>query len=102
VTISAWCVLRRIFIDDSTQDLPFIRTFQTFRITRARVIDEIAVIANTIGIIVQTITIARLQSLLLTVDGSFASFGFGRLWRCDWIDRRRWFGLIRLFRLIGL
>jgi hypothetical protein len=87
VTISAWwCVLGRIFIDDSTQDLPFIRTFQTVRITRARVIDEIAVIANAIGIIVQTITIARLQSLLLTVDRSFARFGFGRLRWCDWID----------------
>jgi len=77
VTIGAGYVLCGIFIDDSAQDLPFIRTFLAFRFIGASEIDEFAVIANTTGFIVQTITIASLKHLLFTIDGRLASFGFG-------------------------
>jgi len=79
-----------ISVDDAAQYLVFVLTFQTFGIFGTRVIDPFAApVANAMGFLVQTITIARLQSLFLTIDGGFAGVGFLGHWCTDW----RWIGL---------
>jgi len=62
--------------DGSTQNSPRILMFQTIGTFGAFIIDPFAIIAYTMGRIVQTIAIAGDQGLLCTVDISRACFGF--------------------------
>lgn len=61
--------MRRISVDDAAQDLPLRGALQTFGTFRTGIVDPFAApVADAMRVIVQTITIARVQRLLLTVD----------------------------------